>query len=365
MAEETPKPATDRVRDFIAKVNKSYDGSVMEVGGKFEALSMRRFSSGVLDLDVALGGGWPFGRLAIIAGDYSTGKTLLALKACAEVEEYDHNTRIHKSLIPEGGDFEPGTALFIDLEGSFDPDWAAKNGFNEDRHVVARPETAEQAIDIVDAAIEENVFDLIIIDSIAAMTPSKEISETTEKWQMGLAARLVNKAMRKWGASLNKLSQKSKAGGPLILCLNQIRIDLNAGLFADPRTLPAGKGQIFYASIIIYTKGAKVEDGAGKETETALLGGMTRKNKTYIPKIHFEYRLGLKDSDKLSAGDVDNLKRLIDLGKKYGLIVVEKKGVTFHDTTLPTQKAWLEKLRDEPKYYRMLWRSICAQAVAT
>lgn len=365
MADETPKPAKDRVLDFIAKVNKNYEGSVMEVGGKFGALSMRRFSSGVLDLDVALGGGWPFGRLAIVAGDYSTGKTLLALKACAEVEEYDHNTRIHKSLLPEGADFEPGTALFIDLEGSFDPDWAAKNGFNEERHVVARPDSAEQAIDIVDAAIEENVFDLIVIDSIAAMTPTKEITETTEKWQMGLAARLVNKAMRKWGASLNKLSQKTQAGGPLILCLNQIRIDLNAGLFADPRTLPAGKGQIFYASIIIYTKGAKIEDGAGKETETALLGGVTRKNKTYIPKVNFEYRLGLKDGDKLAAGELDNTKRLIDLGKKYGLLVVEKKGVTFNGETLPTQKAWAERLDSDPKCRRILWRSICAQAVAT
>lgn len=354
----------ERVSDFLANVNSTYKRSVVAYGGSFPALGIPRFSSGILSLDSALGGGWPFGRIATIAGSESTGKTLIALKACASVMEYDRSTRLHITEVPSSADFRPCVALFVDAEGAFDPVWAARNGFAMDHHVVARPETAEQAIDIVMKALYENVFDLVVVDSIAALTPSKEIDETSEKWQMGLGARLVNKAFRRWGSALNRQSQEAAMPGPSLLCLNQIRMNLSAGLFADPRTLPHGQAQNFYSSIIIMTKAAKILDGEDKSTAWGEYGGTTRKNKTYIPKLGFSFAMGLRDSRRLGMCEVDNLKRLLDLGKRYGLIVPGKGGVSFGETTAKTQKALMEMIAVDRVLLRSLWGAIVAAEVA-
>jgi recombination protein RecA len=368
-----PNPVLDRVRGFIAKVNESYDAGVMELGGKFQALNISRFSTGILTLDCALGGGWPFSRVSVIAGEYSTGKTLMAIKACASIEEYDHVTKLHRSRMPADrmSEFQPGVALVVDLEGAFDLSWAKKNGFNPDHHAVARPETAEQAIDMVTAAVHDNVFDLIVVDSIAAMTPSKELDETSEKWQMGLAARLTNKAMRRWNAKLAKTSQADKGvGGPSILCLNQFRIDLNKS-FGDPRTMPNGKGQTFCASVIVYTKSASLEDADGKSGSEAkemaygTYGGVVHKNKTYVPMVTFKYQMALRDMEGEPTGTVDNLKQLLALGKKYNLIRVEKDGPHFGERKWGTQKALVADLAEDEKLRRLLWRSIVKQATST
>ena len=352
--------AAAKVRDFISSVNTHYESDVAAFGGDFTALNVARFSSGVIDLDCALGGGWPFNRVSIIAGEESSGKTLAALKACAAVENYDHRTKQHRDLV-DPKEFVAGTALFVDLEGSFDMVWAKQNGFNADRHVVTRPEYAEQAVDIVTRAIHENVFDLIVIDSVAAMTPTKEIEESTEDWQMGLAARIVNKAMRRWNSSLNRMSTSSACGGPAVICLNQFRIDLGKQ-FGDPRTMPGGKGQRFCASIIIYTKGTKVEVSEEEDEAFVVLGGVTQKNKTYVPHLNFKYRMALREMSGWQTGQVDNLKRMLDLGKKYDLITTVKGKTIFDGAEYKTQKALMAAVASNEETYRLLWRSIVKQA---
>jgi recombination protein RecA len=354
----------DPLRDFIAGINAAYKGEVMEVGGRFGALTLSRFSSGVLSLDTGLGGGWPFSRVVVLAGNESTGKTLLALKAAKTVMEYDHKTHKHRDFCKEGA-FIPGRCLFVDLEGTFDLEWAKVHGWDDTWHAVARPEYAEQAIDIITAALEEGLFDLIVLDSVAMMSPTVEIESSTEDWQVGLAARLVNKAMRKWTSRLNKMAQGNPAGGPMVLCLNQFRVNIGQ-MFGDPRTLPGGMAQRFCASIIIYTKSAKVLDGDDKETATVELGGVCYKNKTYIPRINFAYEMGLREGGKLSKGMVDNLKQIQSLGQKYRLIQKVTEGSTdtwrFGKRVWPTRKALMEEVERDPGLWRQLWRSIVAVA---
>ena len=352
---------TNAVRDFIENVNKTYKGGVAEVGGRFEALSLARFSTGILSLDCALGGGWPFGRIAVNAGMESTGKTLMALKAMASVEEYDHETKQHRDFVDDDK-FTAGTALFVDVEGSFDPEWAASNGVTEGCHAVARPEYSEQAIDIVTAAIEENVFDLIIVDSLAALAPTKELEASSEDWQMGLSARLINKAMRKWVGKINKVSTATGTA-PFLMCLNQFRI--NIGQFVgDPRVLPGGKGQQFASSIILYTKSPDYQDSKTKEMSHVKLSGTIQKNKTYVPRMNFSYSVHLQDDeDGAKQGDVDNLKQMQSLGKKYGLIVVDGAKVYFGDKVYKTQKALMQDVANDPEMYRLMWRSIVKAAV--
>lgn len=355
--------ALEKVKAFLAKVNGTYGGTVAEFGGKFGALKLARFSSGILPLDLALGGGWPYSRVVTIAGEYSTGKTLLCLKACAEVMNYDHVTRQHKAACElHKQPFTAGRAFFVDVEGAFDPEWAKANGFDDTHHVVARPSSAEQTIDMVSSAIEDDVFDLIIVDSIAAMTPSKEIEESSEDWQMGLAARLNNKAYRRWNSMLNTMSQKKTAGGPLLICLNQFRMKIGM-VMGDPRTLPGGKGQEFCSSIIIYTKSGEYDDKSDSLSEVALKG-VVHKNKTFLPKKNYEFTLALKDNPEkaIKKGDIDNVSELMSYGKKFGLITTSGKDTVFNKESYPTQKALASKLAVSPSLYRTLWRSILAAA---
>ena len=352
---------SEKVQDFISKINKAYDGGVCELGGKFKALKLRRFSSGILSLDCALGGGWPFGRISVVAGEYSTGKTLIALKAIEQVEQYDHNTKLHVSQV-DPDKFSAGRALFIDLEGSFDLEWAVSNGFNADHHVVARPEYAEQAVDIVTDAIRQDLFDLIVVDSLANMTPTTEIEESTESWQMGLAARLINKAMRRWNASLNRMSQDADGAGPLLLCLNQFRLKIGV-MYGDPRTLPGGKGQEFCSSIILYTKSPKIEDGEDKETAFVEMGGTTHKNKTYVPKLNYSFKMSLKDQTDWSAGEVDNLKQLLKLGKQSGAIIIEKNKVICGEVVTKTQKELVAILSADDDAMQSLWDDVLQRMI--
>lgn len=355
-----------KMDDFVESINKAYKSTVITKGSSgFPALKLARFSSGIFPLDMALGGGWPFSRIAIVAGEYSTGKSIVAIKAASEIEKYDHTTKIHKGLLKEGTKFTPGKVLYVDVEGTLDLDWCIANGFNVDNHVVARPEYSEQVVDIVTAAIRENLFDLIIVDSIAAMTPATEIEESTESQQMGLAARINNKAMRRWNASLVKMSQEG-AGGPLLLCINQFRLKIGM-FFGDPRTLPGGKGQEFCSSIILYTKSQDYKDKAAteatpaKELSGVALSGVVHKNKTYIPRQHYKFILSLKEVGSISKGVIDNTKDLVDAGKRLGLIKKVGKEVKFGKYTYSSYGDMQAKVAVSPVVTQVLWRS-CIKA---
>jgi len=353
----TEEPQESSMDAFIRKVNEDYKGNVIQKAGDGQNLKCLKFSSGILSLDCALGGGWPFSRICLAAGEYSTGKTLLALKAAESVKQYDHSTHFHRSRITDQSKFEPGQCLFVDVEHGFDEAWAIANGWDKDLHYVAKPEYAEQAIDIVTAAIRENVFDLIVIDSIAALTPSQEISESTEDWQVGLGARLVNKAMRRWNASLSRLAQQTDAGGPLILCLNQFRLKIGL-MFGDPRTLPMGKGQEFASAIMVYMKSAQVKDDEKKEHGIGEYSGVVWKNKLFIPKCNFKFRMALKDHDDWTKGGIDNQKQLLALAKKYGLIQQRGSKWAFGSHLFDTQKQMSEKMQQDTTFCRLVWRSV-------
>ncbi len=342
----------DPRQDFIDRINKQYKGEIAHLGGTFP--HVRRFRSGALSLDLALGGGWPFGRICLLAGEWSTGKTLLTLRAMAQIQEYDHDTHLHFSQIPAGQDFTPGSALFVDMEGSFDAAWAIDNGVDLTQHVVTRPEYAEQAGDIITAAIQDNTFDLIILDSIAAMTPSKELEASMEEWQMGLGARLCNKCFRTWTSSMNAAGAKA----PTLLCLNQFRVDLGVK-FGDPRTMPHGKMQTFASSVTIFMKTAKIsDDPAVGDSAIVEISGVTNKNKTYVPKLNFSFKMGLKDGDEYLKGEIDNITQLMKAVKRCGLMVAVKTKTVLLGEEFKTQKQIKEKLEKDEDYRTLIWTAV-------
>lgn len=354
------KPTT--VAEFVKLLNSEYKGNVASGAGIRSIINnYARFSSGILGLDEALGGGWPFGRICLLAGEFSTGKTELAIQACISVQNYDHVTKKHRLLLGESQPFTPGRAMYVDAENAFDLAWAESKGFDSSHHVMINPENAEQVIDVVSRGVEENLFDLIIIDSIAQMVPQAEVENSSEDWQMGLAARLNNKAFRKWNGLL---AGKFKSGhpGPMILCLNQIRLKIGV-MFGDPRTLPGGKGQEFNSSVTVYTKSAKYDAKDESSMANVVMSGITHKNKTYTPKQTYTFSMAVKDNGTKQAGELDNIDQLVKRGKDLKLLQNKSGKLLFGGKDLGmTEATFRAKLKSSDAFRFKLWRSILVKS---
>lgn len=197
------------------------DGSIMKLG-EFHQADVEVVPSGALSLDLALGGGYPKGRIIEIYGPESSGKTTLSLHAIAEIQK------------------QGGTAAFVDAEHALDPSYAKKLGVDTDNLLVSQPDNGEQALEITETLVRSNAVDLIVVDSVAALTPQAEIDGDMGDSHMGLQARLMSQALRKLTGIINK----SKA---TVIFINQIRMKIGV-MFGNPETTTGGNALKFYAS---------------------------------------------------------------------------------------------------------------------
>lgn len=198
------------------------DGSIMKLG-EAKKVDVELLSSGSLSLDIALGGGYPKGRIIEIYGPESSGKTTLTLHAIAEIQK------------------QGGTAAFIDAEHALDPAYARRLGVDTDNLLVSQPDNGEQALEIVETLVRSNAVDLIVVDSVAALVPQAEIDGDMGDSHMGLQARLMSQALRKLTGIINK----SKA---TVIFINQIRMKIGV-MFGNPETTTGGNALKFYASV--------------------------------------------------------------------------------------------------------------------
>jgi recombination protein RecA len=206
----------------VGQITKQFgDGSIMKLGDAYK-VNVETFSSGTLSLDLALGGGYPKGRIIEIYGPESSGKTTLALHAVAEVQKAG------------------GTAAFVDAEHALDPAYSKKLGVDIENLLVSQPDNGEQALEIVETLVRSNAVDVIVLDSVAALVPQAEIDGDMGDAQMGLQARLMSQAMRK----LTSIISKSKA---TVIFINQIRMKIGV-MFGNPETTTGGNALKFYAS---------------------------------------------------------------------------------------------------------------------
>ena len=197
------------------------DGSIMKLG-EFHQADVEVIPSGALSLDLALGGGYPKGRIIEVYGPESSGKTTLTLHAIAEIQK------------------QGGTAAFVDAEHALDPSYAKKLGVDTDNLLVSQPDNGEQALEITETLVRSNAVDLIVVDSVAALTPQAEIDGDMGDSHMGLQARLMSQALRKLTGIINK----SKA---TVIFINQIRMKIGV-MFGNPETTTGGNALKFYAS---------------------------------------------------------------------------------------------------------------------
>ncbi len=277
----------------LDQITKQFgDGSIMKLGESHRA-NVELIPSGALSLDLALGGGYPKGRIIEIYGPESSGKTTLTLHAIAEVQK------------------QGGTAAFIDAEHALDPSYAKKLGVDTANLLVSQPDNGEQALEIAETLVRSNAVDLIVVDSVAALVPQAEIEGEMGDSHMGLQARLMSQALRKLTGIINK----SKA---TVIFINQIRMKIGV-MFGNPETTTGGNALKFYASVRLDIRRIgqiKVgEDILGNRTKVKVV-----KNKIAPPFRMAEFDIMYNEGISKS-GDV------LDLAVQHG--VVGKAGAWF------------------------------------
>jgi recombination protein RecA len=279
----------------LGQIEKQFGkGSVMRLGDASAAYDVEAVSTGSLGLDIALGiGGLPRGRVVEIYGPESSGKTTLTLQVIAEVQRAG------------------GTAAFVDAEHALDPSYAQKLGVNIDDLLVSQPDNGEQALEITDMLVRSSAVDVIVIDSVAALTPKSEIEGEMGDMQMGSHARLMSQALR-------KLTGNIKRSNTMVIFINQIRMKIGV-MFGNPETTTGGNALKFYASVRLDIR----RIGAIKNGEE-VVGNQTRvkvvKNKVSPPFREAEFEI-------IYGAGISREGEIIDLGSNNG--IVEKSGAWY------------------------------------
>lgn len=336
-------------------INKQYgEGTITKAS---EAISMKlvRIPTGSLTLDCETGGGYPRGRLTLIAGPESSGKSFLAYKAVKEAQK----------MYPDQ------ECWWIDQEGCFENEWASKFGIDLDRLNVVRPNTAEQALDIATVLLERPDIPLVVYDSIAASAPSAEVEGSIEDFTMGLMARQNNKFFRKAQSAFNRGSLIEEENlKPALLMINQLRDTMDK---YKPETMPGGRGQNFTASIIVWVRvGDRYIEKKADGTELYVghqLKFKTEKNKTFPPKRTGVFDIYVAQSnDGFDAGEIDRLKEIITYAVRWDIIKKAGSWFTILDNTdwkFQGGAQVLEFLRDNPEIAEEVAKKVLVIATAT
>jgi recombination protein RecA len=338
---ENYKASAEKATDYLEQLRKDrkvkFEHDIQVFGSG--ARQMPRFSAGSPKLNRILGGGWPKGRIIEIYGPESSGKTTIALHAIAEVQK------------------RGGAVLFVDAEHAFDPIWAEAIGVNVRGLPIEQPMSGEDALALIDHATKSGTFDLIVLDSVAALAPKAELEGEMGDSHVGLQARMMSQAMRKLVAATQRTQTT-------IMFLNQIRMKVGV-MFGNPETTPGGRALKFYSSIRLDCRRSTIE----RDGDVALGNKVrlqTKKNKTAPPFQKAEtYIVYEKAADgSIARGGLDILAEELDLALDEGAI--EKAGSWYKapdehgelQTIAQGSDAVIEKMKTDHAFYNTIRRRI-------
>ncbi len=327
--EKEPKALDKGIEDTIASIKTKFgEDSIMKLGEK-PRVNVGAIPTGSLGLDSALGvGGLPRGRIVEIFGPESSGKTTVALHVVAEAQK------------------KGGVAAYIDAEHAMDPEYAKKLGVKIDELLISQPDTGEQALEITESLVRSGKIDVIVIDSVAALTPKDEIEGDMGQQHVGKQARLMSQALRK----LTAIVARAKT---IVIFINQIRMQIGV-MWGNPETTPGGKALKFYASVRIDVRRiAQIKKGE------EVVGGRVRvkivKNKVAAPFKQTEF-------DLLYNEGISQEGELLALGEKFGLITKGTGSYSFADIKMGRgYDAARQFLRENPKVKAEMLKQIKAQ----
>lgn len=285
----------EMANSIVSQLTKTFgSGSIMKMGQNIN-MNVEVVSTGSLAVDLAIGGGFPKGRIIEIYGPEASGKTSLALSTIAQVQSVG------------------GIAAFIDAEHALDPGWATKFGVNIDDLYVSQPGNGEEALEIVDNLVRSNAFDVIVIDSVAALVPKSEIEGNMGDSQMGVQARLMSQALRKLTGAISK-------SNTIVIFINQIRLKIGV-MFGSPETTTGGQALKFYASIRLDVRKLGMLKSGTEDI------GMKIKVKVVKNKMAPPFKIVEVDMIFAKKGIFYLAGEIVDIGSSYDVIV--KTGNTY------------------------------------
>jgi recombination protein RecA len=311
----------------LAQIDKNFGkGSIMRLGANEKMVEIEAISTGSLGLDIALGiGGLPKGRVVEIYGPESSGKTTLTLQVIAEAQK------------------KGGICAFVDAEHALDPQYARKLGVNVAELLISQPDTGEQALEIADTLVRSGAIDVLVIDSVAALTPKAELEGEMGDSLPGLQARLMSQALRKLTGAISK-------SGTMVIFINQIRMKIGV-MFGNPETTTGGNALKFYASVRLDIR----RIGQIKDREE-VVGNQTRvkvvKNKVAPPFKQVEF-------DIMYGEGISKMGELVDLGVKAGLIDKSGAWISYGGTRIGQGRENAKQfLKDNPQMANAIEKAI-------
>lgn len=329
--------------DEVLRHLKRKFGASIEISAKdIKVVECERASTGSFALDIELGGGLPFGRITEFFGKESSGKSTMALKVVASVQKMNKR------------------AVWIDVEHSFDPRWSTLMGVDLEKLTLSQPQTAEEALEVLEAVLRSGDCGIVVLDSVAAIQPAADLEKSfDDPERMASRASILTRSMGRLLSALNTYNEEGEFNNCMVILINQIRFKPGI-VYGNPETTPGGQAVRHAEHIRIKLVGSKyVEKENALTGEKDKIGQIikfrTVKNKTYIPYREGEFTLFFADEFK---GQIDWVDEIIRYGQKYQIVNLSGKTWSYEDVKAVGREKFVTLLREQPKLVEKIKKDV-------